>query len=76
MVFSRIKNKNLRGFVIFDRLTFTYTKPRKKLANPFIITVRLRDVDFYDREKSKFVKVPNIKSWSFGAYSKWGIAPC
>ena len=76
VLFSCYNSKTSKSFELFNKIGFHYLTPVRQLSNPFFITVNLKDVDQWDRQNNKFIKVPNVKIWEFGAYSKWGIAPC
>lgn len=75
-IFAKYKSKSMKEYSFFGTLSFHYTKPIKQMDYPFTIMLKLRDLDHWDKKKNKFVKVPNIKCWKFGQYSKWGKAPC
>lgn len=68
--------KNGSGIVFFEKISFTYTKPKKDLDHPFCLVYRAKPTDFFDKKDFKWKKIPNLKKYCFGAYSKWGIAPC
>lgn len=76
-IFSKWYRKgNSWGVIFFERISVSYAVPKKETEAPFTFSLKLKDVDFWCKKTHKFKKVPNIKNFKFGQYSKWGTAQC